>query len=316
MKLLFALMLLLHFAISTAHAAPSNFYDAKADLKEFVFFDQTESGTLYCGCKWKWSGKTGGIIDLKSCGYMTTSGSERAKRLEWEHIMPAHNFGRSRQCWKHGGRENCTLNDPIFNAMEADMHNLAPSIGEVNADRSNFNYGLVQQSDKHYGSCPFKVDFRNRIAEPRDSVKGQVARVYFYMADRYSIRLSDQQQKLLVVWDKRFPVTAKERQIEARIAARMGHHNEFITGKKRWVLGNHHQEATSLPYPNSINNPFVSELNPTNMDDQIRGNKRSKIYHLASSCPGYSKIANENIVSFTNEASAVNAGYRKALNCK
>ena len=42
--------------------------------------------------------------------------------------------------WKDGGRKACSK-DPIFNKMEADMHNLVPAIGELNADRSNFRYG-------------------------------------------------------------------------------------------------------------------------------------------------------------------------------
>lgn len=32
----------------------------------------------------------------------------------------------------------------MFNAMEADMFNLAPAIGEVNSDRSNYGFGVLQ----------------------------------------------------------------------------------------------------------------------------------------------------------------------------
>ena len=41
--------------------------------------------------------------------------------------MPAENFGRHLSCWKEGGRKACK-NDPIFNEMEADMHNLVPAV--------------------------------------------------------------------------------------------------------------------------------------------------------------------------------------------
>lgn len=65
--------------------------------------------------------------------------NQRAKRIEWEHIMPAYNFGRHLPCWKKGGRKVCQ-NDPVFQKMEADKQNLVPAIGEINGDRSNFRY--------------------------------------------------------------------------------------------------------------------------------------------------------------------------------
>jgi endonuclease I len=42
------------------------------------------------------------------------------------------------------------------------------------------------------------------VAEPRDAVKGMVARVQFYMHDRYDLTMSTQQQRLLMAWNKQF----------------------------------------------------------------------------------------------------------------
>ena len=50
----------------------------------------------------------------------------RANRIEWEHIMPAENFGKHLPCWQNGGRKACEK-DPLFNKMEGDMHNLVPA---------------------------------------------------------------------------------------------------------------------------------------------------------------------------------------------
>jgi hypothetical protein len=80
-----------------------------------------------------------------------------------------------------------------FNAIEADLHNLTPSIGEINADRSNYRFGVLPTTPKQHGDCDFKVDFKGRTAEPRDEVKGQAARIYFYMHDRYNMLMSQQQ---------------------------------------------------------------------------------------------------------------------------
>lgn len=210
--------------------------------REKIYYDQNRNpqgeGTLYCGCQWEWTGKSGGRVDLNSCGYRVRSQLTRAERIEWEHIVPAWVFGHQRQCWQNGGRKNCVSEDPVFRAMEADLHNLAPSVGEVNGDRSNFRYGIARGAgSQSYGQCTSRVDFKQRVFEPRDEVKGEVARVWFYMHDRYDLAMSEQQQKLLMVWDSEFPPSAAERERDRRIRAVTGQSNPFVTGERRWEPG-------------------------------------------------------------------------------
>lgn len=107
-------------------------------------------GTFYCGCKINWQGKKG-VVDLQSCGYQVRKNENRASRVEWEHVVPAWQFGHQRQCWQDGGRKNCAK-DPVYRKMESDMHNLQPSVGEVNGDRGNFMYSDAPR-DKCTLSC-------------------------------------------------------------------------------------------------------------------------------------------------------------------
>lgn len=58
-------------------------------------------GDFYCGCKIDWQGKKG-VIDLESCGYKVRKNENRASRVEWEHVVPAWQFGHQRQCWQEG----------------------------------------------------------------------------------------------------------------------------------------------------------------------------------------------------------------------
>src|SRR5688572_29014194 len=53
-------------------------------------------------------------------------------------LMPARQF----LCWagEGGGRERCEEIDPRAQAMIFDLHNLAPSIGQVNALRGDDRY--------------------------------------------------------------------------------------------------------------------------------------------------------------------------------
>lgn len=104
-------------------AAPQSFSEAKVQARQKVYYDrnQSEQGTLYCGCKWVWTGKSGGKVNLASCGYTPRRNAFRAARIEWEHIVPAWVMGHQRQCWQHGSRKNCTGSDPVFRIMEADL---------------------------------------------------------------------------------------------------------------------------------------------------------------------------------------------------
>ncbi|EAC1766415.1 endonuclease [Campylobacter coli] len=140
--------------------------------------------------------------------------NQRIKRIEWEHIMPAQNFGKHLPCWKEGGRKACK-NDPLFTKMEADKQNLVPAIGEINGDRSNFRYAEAPTNLKYtqYGNCKVYTDFKAKRFYPANYSKGWIARSYLYMSKTYNIRLSDQERKLMEAWDKQYPIDEKEKRI-------------------------------------------------------------------------------------------------------
>lgn len=188
--------------------------------------------TVYCGCRYESNRKPNGI-DFESCGFLPRKNANRASRIEWEHVVTAHNIGLSRQCWrKEGGRsarKNCEETDPEFALMEGDMHNLLPSIGEVNGDRSNFMYSQWTNSpEPMYGKCRSIVDFKARKFQPREEVRGMLARISFYMEKTYGIKLSKERRRLLEIWDREYPVNAWECERDARIFKVQGDHNPFV----------------------------------------------------------------------------------------
>lgn len=183
-------------------------------------------GDFYCGCKITWHGKKG-VPDLNSCGYTVRKNANRAERIEWEHVMPAWEFGHQRQCWQNGGRKNCTK-DADYRRIESDLHNLQPAVGEVNGDRNNFQYSQWNGGDQQYGQCSMKVDFKEKLAQPPERARGIIARTYFYMRDQYHLRLSRQQTQLFTVWDKQYPVTPWECERDNRIARVQGNHNPYV----------------------------------------------------------------------------------------
>lgn len=213
--------------------SPSSFSKAKALLYEEVH--KGHKSTFYCGCKFTSTKR----VYLGTCDVEPRKNEDRAKRLEAEHVFPASHFGQHRACWNqklctdnkgkaYGGRRCCERIDPVFEAAHNDLHNLQPSVGELNGDRSNRPYGMIEGEQRAYGACDFEVDFQMDVAEPGDQVKGDIARTYLYMRDTYGINLSSQQTKLFNAWHKQDPVDDWERERNARIEKIQGVGNKYI----------------------------------------------------------------------------------------
>ncbi|BDB67383.1 hypothetical protein Hc94105_1606 [Helicobacter cinaedi] len=190
---------------------------AEVSLSDFNGFQAKGEGSLLNANDRALSAESAKITKETTQGYtprkpFTSKGKAnvRAKRIEFEHIMPAHRFGGQLECWQKGGRKACA-NDENFKKMEAEKRNLVPAIGEINADRSNFAYAESKDVPQgQYGKCQAYTDFKNKRFYPRDEVKGIIARIYLYMAKQYKITLTQEEQSLMESWDKAYPPTEYE----------------------------------------------------------------------------------------------------------
>ncbi|AFM11776.1 endonuclease I family protein [Turneriella parva] len=195
-----------------------------------------ENRTFYCNCAFSAEG-----IDRASCGYVPLNDNARANRTEIEHIVPAENFGKSFAEWRDGhadcvrtngtrykGRRCAGKASATYRLMEADLYNLVPEIGELNADRRNYRFGIIEGEARNYGACDFEVE--DRVTEPRPEIRGDIARVYFYMNAAYPGRgiIGNKAQKLFEAWDKADPVDAVECRRAAKIEHVQGNANEFV----------------------------------------------------------------------------------------
>ncbi len=165
----------------------------------------------------------------KSCGFHYRKNKNRSERIEWEHVVPAWHFGHQLQCWQKGGRMTCRQTNTKFRQMEADMHNLVPAIGEINGDRSNFKYSMIEGENRPYGKVNMEISFANRKAEPQESVFGDIARTYFYMRDRYGLKISKSQEKMLIAWNNMDPVSRWEKEKNQKIKKLQGDENLYIS---------------------------------------------------------------------------------------
>jgi deoxyribonuclease-1 len=203
---------------------------------------------FYAGCTFQQQQKL--LVPLlATCGYTPRKDANRAKRIEWEHLVPAWVFGHQLQCWQQGGRKQCRDTNPAFRQMEADMHNLVPAIGEINGDRSNFRYQMIAGEPRAYGSkVNMEIDFQQQVAEPPDNVWGDAARASLYMRDRYGLTLGDAQEKLFRAWNNLDPVDTWEQQRNRLITSLQGNDNPYVTTYRKLDTASPHL-PTPAPAP-------------------------------------------------------------------
>ena len=193
----------------------TSYRKTKKTLEKKVFYDHRMS--FYCGAPFRINKQ---VRPLK--GFNNKIYKSRSRRIEWEHVVPAENFGRTFREWregdpscltKHGklykGRRCATKMNIEYRYMQADMYNLFPAIGSVNAARKNYNFAMLGDVKSMFGSCSVKI--QNRKVEPPELARGQIARTYMYMDLVYPrYKMSPQQHKLMKTWDKEYPVTEFE----------------------------------------------------------------------------------------------------------
>ena len=113
--------------------------------------------------------------------------------------------------------------------MSADLYNLRPAVGAVNALRKNFRMAQLAGEPRDFGSCD--VEVLDGKFEPRDRIRGEVARTYFYMEAAYPNRgiIAKSQRKLLLAWHRLDPVDEDELALAQEINLIQGNENPFVT---------------------------------------------------------------------------------------
>ena len=229
--------LLLSFNIYAGNSKITSFGNAKEKLPK-VYGNKAK--TFYCNCDYQ--KKT---IKLKGCRLQLKKFKKRSKRLEWEHIVPAHAFGKSFKEWrdsksmcgvkksksgkikKISGRKCASKKNKLFRYMESDIYNLVPAIGSINAIRSNYSMAEINISQK---LCSTDLKISKRKVTPPSFRKGDVARIYMYMDQEYPGRgiISKKNQGLFKKWNFEDPISAEECVIYLKKKAFQGNINKVL----------------------------------------------------------------------------------------
>ncbi|MEQ1755410.1 MAG: endonuclease [Micropepsaceae bacterium] len=149
--------------------------------------------------------------------------------LSVEHVYPADAIAETEP-----GCTNRTCSAARVQRAMADLQNLWPALQKVNSSRSRLRYGTLAQTVKPRFPevCP---SFRRGIGtqavvEPRDEVKGDVARSIIYMHFVYGLPLEDavSEKQLLLDWMAKDPPDVEELRRNTLIDSLQGTTNPLL----------------------------------------------------------------------------------------
>ncbi|MEM6316921.1 MAG: endonuclease [Bacteroidota bacterium] len=174
---------------------------------------------------------TGFTVTLESGRDPSVSAFQNERGLNAEHVYPQSKGAR---------------NEP----GRSDMHNLYPSKVNVNSARGSCIFGDIDDDDTEFwfvlGEQLSQMPTSNRdeysekdeescVFEPRESVKGDIARAVFYFytiyqrqADNAAPNFFDLQKETLLAWHQKDPVDEKEIRRNELIASYQGNENPFV----------------------------------------------------------------------------------------
>ncbi|HIC43262.1 MAG TPA: hypothetical protein EYO73_02915 [Sulfurimonas sp.] len=158
-------------------------------------------------------------LDLVDNPYYGTKYKKRGETVEWEHITPASWFKSANQeifnAWELGneqcvtrkgnvykGRKCAQKVSKLFNLMEADMYNLVPVIGALNAMRSDKEFGIIEGEKREFGNIDIEIN--KSTIEVSENKRGDVARVLLYMNDTYGVQFPNHSETLQMLYSWNF----------------------------------------------------------------------------------------------------------------
>ncbi|HMN32990.1 MAG TPA: endonuclease [Chitinophagaceae bacterium] len=160
------------------------------------------------------------------------------------------------QCGSYNKEGDCFNHEHIWPStffndatpMRTDLHHIFPTDGYVNNKRSNYPFGKVSNAtwisdnNSKIGNSTTYLGYSDKVFEPIDEYKGDIARAYFYMSTRYEsedagwgnwpmangAQLTADAISLLLSWHHNDPVSQKEIDRNEAIYSIQNNRNPFI----------------------------------------------------------------------------------------
>ena len=208
--------------------------------KKVLTMESNNSRTYYCDCTYD----ENKAVSTQGCKYdpktpLTSTGNidTRAYSVEIEHVVPASKISeglicgsretRAASCGTKTTRSCCLSTDVSYTLAYNDLINLVPAIGEVNLYRSNKPFGIIPGEVYEFGSC--NLEIVGNFVEPREDIRGDISRIYFYMRTRYGITTTAAEYDTLIKWSLDDPKSATELERNEEICNIQGFGNPYVS---------------------------------------------------------------------------------------
>ena len=202
-RFLLLLMLLLTSGVLQSQDQLTDFDTARRVFWELLY--PAGGWTLYCGLRFEAEGNGDGVM------------------ATIDHIYPMPRVYKQLKC---GSRLQCKKEKSVkYNRIEADLHNMYPASGALVIARSDTVFGEISGNESRYEDCNFES--KNRMIEPRDIAKGNIARSLLYMHAEYDLELAEDIE-LLKAWSRADPPSEQEISRNRIIEQIQGNRNPFI----------------------------------------------------------------------------------------
>ena len=312
MKKTLLILFTIHYSLFTAMAQPGNAYYQAADGKKgaelkTALFQIISPHEMLSYTPGVWNAintydirEDGKIWDIYSGISNFTPGTDQHKgqtineegvAYNREHAMP--------RSWFNEGEDDQSY------PMYTDLHHLFPADYTVNSIRSNYPYGEVDKTTNptkqseggfsKFGICDPSIGYtvvngKPRVFEPNDEYKGDLARVYFYMATCYESYQSNAGKerspknwksnmltsdvypfftewaiKMLLRWAQQDPISEKEINRNEGIYGIQKNRNPFVDfpGLEQYIWGTYTDVAFSYDNYVQPETTGISEIHKT-----------------------------------------------------
>jgi len=211
-----------------------SFENAKTEIKE-IYSLGGQRETFHCGCVFD------ELLQVSSniCSQKpekTESKSSRKEFVKWVHAMPLQVIGKRLKCRTENTCDSsmaqrcCNQVSPKFKIIQADMHNIFPSIHTKKTfhnsefeDRGSGGFNGFFGGMEEYKLCK-----EDRQEFPLEHIQGDLARAYFYTSIQYRIPIPAELEDRLRAWHYQDPPSAWEEKRNTLIENVQGNRNPFI----------------------------------------------------------------------------------------
>ncbi len=199
MNKLFLLVAILLLQINVNAQIPTNYYDSANGMTGYALKTQLSNIITNGHINRGYDNLYNGYETTDSDNYYENDGTVLDMYSENPNDSDPYNYTHgNNKCGNYSNEGDCYNREHLMpqswfgssSPMVSDIHHVVPSDGKVNGQRGHYPLADVSsaswtsQNGSKRGSCA-NTGYGGTVFEPIDEFKGDIARIYFYMATRY-----------------------------------------------------------------------------------------------------------------------------------